>query len=242
MADIYGLQAVRAALRDDGVHGRCLYVARGRRDARANELIGMARAAGIRYQAVEPAWFKRRAADAVHQGVLLECNEVELGAEHELWPIVEASPAPLLLVLDSIKDPRNLGACARTANAAGVDALILPKRNSAPLSAVTLKAAQGGLEGLAVIGVTNLARTLDGLRSRGVWITGADGEASNLYTNVDYRGATAIVCGSEDKGMRQRTRDLCDHLVGIPMLGKVESLNVAVAAGVLLFEALRQRR
>lgn len=243
MDEIIGIQAVRAALRDTPALARTLYLMKGRRDARYNELIGMAREAGIRYQTVEDAWFKRRDFEGAHQGVLLECHTRMLADEQALqrrWP--ELGPAPLVLVLDGVTDPRNFGACLRTANAAGVDVVIVPKRNSAPLSAVALKTAQGGAEDLFIVQVTNLARTLSWLRDQGVWLFGADAEGNEVWQSLDSSTATALVMGSEGSGLRRLTRSLCDKLVSIPMLGKVESLNVSVAAGILLYEAVRQRR
>lgn len=243
MDEIIGIQAVRAALRDTPALARTLYLMKGRRDARYNELISMAREAGIRYQTVEDAWFKRRDFEGAHQGVSLECHTRTLADEQALqrrWP--ELGPAPLLLVLDSVTDPRNFGACLRTANAAGVDVVIVPKRNSAPLSAVALKTAQGGAEDLFIVQVTNLARTLSWLRDQGVWLFGADAEGDEVWQSLDSSTATALVMGSEGSGLRRLTRSLCDKLVSIPMLGKVESLNVSVATGILLYEAVRQRR
>ena len=243
MDEIIGIQAVRAALRDTPALARTLYLMKGRRDARYNELIGMAREEGIRYQTVEDAWFKRRDFEGAHQGVLLECHTRTLADEQALqrrWP--ELGPAPLVLVLDSVTDPRNFGACLRTTNAAGVDIVIVPKRNSAPLSAVALKTAQGGAEDLFIVQVTNLARTLSWLRDQGVWLFGADAEGDEVWQSLDSSTATALVMGSEGSGLRRLTRSLCDKLVSIPMLGKVESLNVSVATGILLYEAVRQRR
>lgn len=243
MDEIIGIQAVRAALRDTPALARTLYLMKGRRDARYNELIGMAREAGIRYQTVEDAWFKRRDFEGAHQGVLLECHTRTLADEQALqrrWP--ELGPAPLVLVLDGVTDPRNFGACLRTANAARVDVVIVPKRNSAPLSAVALKTAQGGAEDLFIVQVTNLARTLSWLRDQGVWLFGADAEGDEVWQSLDSSTATALVMGSEGSGLRRLTRSLCDKLVSIPMLGKVESLNVSVATGILLYEAVRQRR
>lgn len=242
MSDVIGIQAVRAALRGDSQRARCLYVARGRRDARMNELISMAKDAGVRFQLVEAAWFRRRAGDVAHQGVLLESHAHEMLSEDDLFGDWAALPAdPLLLVLDGITDPRNFGACLRTANGAGVDAVIVPKRKSAPLSPVALKTAQGGVEDLRIVEVTNLARTLAALQARNVWIVGADGDAPGDYTRVDYTGPMAIVMGSEGKGLRRLTREHCDVLVNIPMHGSVSSLNVSVATGILLFEARRVR-
>ena len=242
MDEVIGKQAVRAALGAAPAKARCLYFAKGRRDARIQELLELARAAGVRYQAVDDAWFKRRTPNLNHQGVLLECHSRAVADEQALkdqWPAL--GETPLLLVLDGITDPRNLGACLRTANAVGVDAVILPKRNSAPLSPVAMKTAQGGAEGLFIVQVTNLARCLSWLRDQGVWILGADAEGEALWQSVDARPATALVMGSEGDGLRRLTRTLCDQLVSIPMVGSVESLNVSVATGVLLFEVLRQR-
>lgn len=242
MDEVIGKQAVRAALGAAPAQARCLYFAKGRRDARIQELLKLARAAGVRYQAVDDAWFKRRTPNLNHQGVLLECHSRAVADEQALkdqWPAL--GETPLLLVLDGITDPRNLGACLRTANAVGVDAVILPKRNSAPLSPVAMKTAQGGAEGLFIVQVTNLARCLSWLRDQGVWILGADAEGEALWQSVDARPATALVMGSEGDGLRRLTRTLCDQLVSIPMVGSVESLNVSVATGVLLFEVLRQR-
>jgi 23S rRNA (guanosine2251-2'-O)-methyltransferase len=216
---------------------------KGRRDARFNELIGMARESGVRYQTVEEAWFKRRDIEGAHQGVLLECHARQLADEQTLqqrWP--ELGLTPLVLVLDNITDPRNFGACLRTANAAGVDVVIVPKRNSAPLSAVAMKTAQGGAEDLFIVQVTNLARTLTWLKEQGVWLFGADADGDEVWQSLDSVTATALVMGSEGRGLRRLTRSLCDRLVSIPMLGKVESLNVSVASGILLYEAVRQRR
>ena len=243
MDEVIGIQSVRAALRDTPSLARKLYLMKGRRDARFNELIGMARESGVRYQTVEEAWFKRRDIEGAHQGVLLECHARQLADEQTLqqrWP--ELGPTPLVLVLDNITDPRNFGACLRTANAAGVDVVIVPKRNSAPLSAVAMKTAQGGAEDLFIVQVTNLARTLSWLKEQGVWLFGADADGDEVWQSLDSVTATALVMGSEGRGLRRLTRSLCDKLVSIPMLGKVESLNVSVASGILLYEAVRQRR
>ena len=243
MDEVIGIQAVRAALRDTPSLARGLYLIKGRRDARFNELIGMARESGVRYQVMDEAWFKRRDIGGAHQGVLLECHTRQLADEKTLqqrW--TDFGPTPLILVLDSITDPRNLGACLRTANAAAVDVVIVPKRNSAPLSAVAMKTAQGGAEDLFIVQVTNLSRTLTWLKEQGVWLFGADADGDEVWQSLDSAGATALVMGSEGRGLRRLTRSLCDKLVSIPMLGKVESLNVSVATGILLYEVVRQRR
>lgn len=243
MSDTVGIQAVRAVLSEAADRARVLYTQVGRRDGRVSELISLARDAGVRHESMEAAWFRRRAGETRHQGVLLECHELALSSERDLHEHLDGlDHAPLLLVLDGVTDPRNLGACLRSANGAGVDAVVLPKRHSAPLSPTALKAAQGGAEALFIAEVTNLARALDTLKAKGVWLAGADGDAaSTLYSDYDATGPTALVMGSEGKGLRRLTREACDALVRIPMAGTVESLNVAVATGILLYEIVRQR-
>lgn len=242
MSDVIGIQAVRAVLTESPARARGLFIQRGRRDARMNELIALAKDAGIRHQAMDGQWFRRRAGDAAHQGALLECHELAVASERDLyarWD--ELGTHPLLLILDGVTDPRNFGACLRSANGAGVGAVIVPKRNSAPLSQVALKTAQGGAEDLFIVEVTNIARTIAAIQERSVWVVGADGDAPFTYTDVDGSGALALVMGSEGKGLRRLTRERCDQLVQIPMQGSVSSLNVSVATGVILFEVQRQR-
>ena len=242
MSDVIGIQAARAMLEHSPERVRQVYVQRGRRDARINEIIGLARSHGVRYQAMETAWFRRRVSDGVHQGVVLDCHEQALATEDDLYAAWDDfGPSPLLLILDGVTDPRNFGACLRSANAAGVDAVLVPKRRSAPLSAVALKTAQGGAEGLMIVEVSNLARAMRKLQEHGVWIIGAAGEAVEEYTDMAATRPVALVMGSEGDGMRRLTREHCDQLVRIPMAGNVSSLNVSVAAAVLLFEVRRLR-
>lgn len=239
---VFGFQAVRSVLRDSPERARCLYIQKGRRDARAQEVIGMARELGVRFQTQEGAFFRRKFGDENHQGVALEIRAMELASEADLLAHLAAIDNPLVLILDEITDPRNLGACLRSANGAGVDAVVLPSRNSAPISELVLRTAQGGAEQLFIAEVTNLSRTLKALKAQGIWLTGADGAAEVEHTSVDLTGPCGIVLGSEGRGLRRLTREHCDHLAAIPMLGSVSSLNVSVACGVLLYEALRQRR
>lgn len=241
MSQVVGLNSVAVLLAESPDRVRVLYVQRGRRDQRMSEVVSAARAQGIRVEFAERAWLDGRV-DGRHQGVIADCHDLALADERELetrW--AELEPPVLILVLDGITDPRNLGACLRSANAAGVDAVLLPRRNSAPLNEAALKAAAGGAEGLLIVEVTNLARRLEWLKEQGVWVFGADGEGELRWTDADLRGNCAIVMGSEGEGMRALTRRLCDHVVRIPMQGAVSSLNVSVAAGILLFEAVRQR-
>ncbi len=241
MTDVYGVQAVRAVLTRTPERARVFYYQQGRRDARVNELISLVKAQGVRFQAVDKRWLTERLGEAVHQGVVLDCHELELARETALFEALKSWTKPLLLVLDGVTDPRNFGACLRTANAAGVDAVIVPKRKSAPLSSVALKTAQGGAEGLMIVEVANLARTLERLKSERLWVIGADGQAAATVWELDATTGLALVVGSEGKGLRRLTKERCDQLVSIPMAGTVASLNVSVATGVLLFEAARQR-
>lgn len=233
---------MRSSLRSAPELARCLFIQKGRRDARINELIGMAREEGIRYQIVEAAWFRRRVTDGeAHQGVFLEQREVSLPGEQDLYAALDGWTQPrTILVLDGVTDPRNVGACLRTANGAGAQALILPKRRSATLNAAALKTAQGGQEGVMVVEVTNLARCLSQLAAKGFWLIGTDGEAENEYHQLDLTRDLVVIMGAEDKGMRRLTREACDQLARIPMFGAVESLNVSVATGVILYERRRQ--
>jgi 23S rRNA (guanosine2251-2'-O)-methyltransferase len=242
VSQVYGLHAVAAVVAGDPGRVRVIYVQRGRQDQRIAELLAAAREAGIRVEAADRTWLDRRA-EGSHQGVLAECQAlapIDERAFEARWP--ELRRPRLLLVLDGITDPRNLGACLRSANAAGVQAVLLPRRRSAPLSDVALKTAAGGAEGLLLVAVSNLARRLDWLKGQGVWVIGADGAAPRAYDTVDFTRDCAIVLGGEARGMRALTARLCDELVSIPMRGTVASLNVSVAAGILLFEAMRQRR
>ena len=152
------------------------------------------------------------------------------------------SHSPLLLVLDEVTDPHNLGACLRTADAAGVDAVIVPKDRAAPLNMTARKVACGAADTIAFAAVTNLSRTLESLKKRGIWIAGAAGEAQDSLYTMDFKQPIAIVMGSEGKGLRRLTRENCDYLLSIPMAGELSSLNVSVATGLCLFEAVRQRR
>lgn len=241
MSQVYGLHAVAALVAEDPGRIRVLHVQRGRRDRRMSELLDAARALGIRIEVADRAWLDRRC-DGSHQGVVADCHALTPLSEREFeahWP--ELKSPHLLLVLDGITDPRNLGACLRSANAAGVQAVLLPRRRSAPLSETALKTAAGGAEGLMLVEVANLARRLEWLKAQGVWLIGTAGDADLPWHRADLTGSCAIVLGSEGTGMRALTARLCDALVAIPMRGRVSSLNVSVAAGILLFEAVRQR-
>jgi 23S rRNA (guanosine2251-2'-O)-methyltransferase len=175
--------------------------------------------------------------------VVAETGAAPVIGENELPEFLDALPHPaFLLILDGIQDPHNLGACLRTADAAGVDAVILPRDRSAPLNATVRKVACGAAEFVPVVRVTNLARIMRAIRDRGIWVYGAAGEAESTLYQTDLSGPLALVLGGEGKGLRRLTREHCDGLVSIPLDGSVSSLNVSVATGVCLFEARRQRR
>jgi 23S rRNA (guanosine2251-2'-O)-methyltransferase len=177
-----------------------------------------------------------------HQGIVAEINLPPLlGQEALIEFIAKNSSSPLVLMLDSIEDPRNLGACLRSANAAGVDCVVINKDGSAPINAVVHKTSAGAINTLRIFQVTNLTRTIKALQKNGIWVIGLDGGASITIYDLNLSDATAIVMGAEGKGIRQLIKKTCDQLVSIPMTGSVESLNVSVATGITLFESKRQR-
>lgn len=241
---IYGLHPVAAALRYEPDRVQELWVERNRRDARLQALLQTAAAQGVAVRPVERAELDRRSGHARHQGVLARCLAgVPARTEQELPAILQAAPtAPLLMALDGVQDPHNLGACLRSAAAAGVDAVLAPVDRAVGLTPVVRKVASGAAEITPFIQVTNLARALDRLKEQGVWLIGAAGEAEQTLYELDFTGPVAIVLGAEEKGLRRLTREQCDYLARIPMTSGVESLNVSVAAGIFLFEVVRQRR
>lgn len=238
---LYGIHAVRNALEAAPGRVRRVWIVEGRRRGGATgELLAEARAANVRVETVDRRALDR-VAPGVHQGVAAQCDVIAPVTEAELerrWPEFDN---PFLLVLEGVQDPRNLGACLRTAEAAGVDAVLLPKRRSAPLTATVAKAASGALDRLLIVSVTNLARRLGWLADRGVWLVGGDGAAETELFGFDVPASVAVVLGGEGTGLRRLTRERCDTLVRIPMAGRVSSLNVSVAAALMLFEVARSR-
>jgi 23S rRNA (guanosine2251-2'-O)-methyltransferase len=239
---VYGVHAVEALLRHHPKRVKQLWLAEGREDPRVQTLLELARQARV---SVAPR--DRRELDewveGVHQGVVAEVSPSQVWGENMLDELLERGEGPpLLLVLDGVTDPHNLGACLRTADAAGALAVIVPKDKSATLNATVRKVACGAAEIIPLVAVTNLARTLEKLQQKGLWIVGTAGEAEQELYQQDLSGPTVLVMGAEGKGMRRLTREHCDFLVKLPMSGSVSSLNVSVATGVCLFEAVRQRR
>ena len=240
---IFGLHAVRTLLQQRPDRAALLILQKGREDARVNELVQLAQARSIKTEWRDGKELDRLAGDERHQGACLQIRSVGVLGEGALDDLLDSITAPpLLLVLDGVQDPHNLGACLRTADAAGVTAVIVPKDRAAGLSATVRKVASGAAETVPLIQVTNLARTLRWLKEREIWIIGTDDQAPHSLFASKLTGPLAIVLGAEGTGLRRLTRENCDALVSIPMSGVVESLNVSVAAGVLLYEAVRQRQ
>jgi len=239
---VYGLHAIDALLRHNHDSIRHLYVLQGRRDERIEAVLTRAQRLKIAVSELSRAELDQKA-DGVHQGVVAECKPLNLErSEGFLKQLLDGlDHPPFLLVLDGVTDPHNLGACMRSAEAAGVDAVIVPKDKSALMTATVRKVACGAAESLPFIAVTNLVRTLKALQESGIWVFGAAGEAAQNLYETDLRGPLALVMGSEGTGMRRLTREQCDVLFAIPMAGDLSSLHVSVSAGICLFEAVRQR-
>jgi 23S rRNA (guanosine2251-2'-O)-methyltransferase len=240
---VAGINSVRAAVGLGADKVAELWLDRRRRDRRLSELAQTARQAGIRVRQLERERLDEAAEGANHQGALAWVRMPDRLGERDLDGLIGAIDGPpLLLVLDGVTDPHNLGACLRTADGAGAHGVIAPKDQAAGLTPVVLKVASGAADSVPFVQVTNLARTLDRLKALGVWVIGAADTAEMALFDADLSGPLALVLGSEGNGIRRLTRERCDGLVRVPMQGRVESLNVSVAAGVCLYEALRQRR
>lgn len=239
---ISGINAVASALEHDIEHVREVLVEAGNKNARIVEIEENARRRDVSVRRVSNQALEGIAGGLRHQGVIARYEAAKPTEESELPGLIEAAAGKaLLLVLDGVQDPHNLGACLRSAAAAGVTAVIIPKDKAAPLNATVRKTSAGAADRIPVISVTNLARTLRAIKDAGVWVYGMDGEANGLIYQTDFTGNVALVMGGEGEGMRRLTREHCDGLVRIPMPGEMESLNVSVATGVALFEVVRQR-
>jgi len=250
---IYGIHAVKSALNycleqsdsEDSSQSETsvsvVFVDRGRKDNRVNSIIELAKKKSIKVTFVTRTKLDELV-DANHQGVVAQSSTPKLKTESYLDDFLQnLQEPPFLLVLDGVTDPHNLGACLRTADAAGVHAIIVPKDKSASLTPTVRKVASGADQSVPLIYVTNLARTLKLLKSYQIWVIGTAGETDETIYSSNLTGPLALVMGMEGKGMRRLTRENCDSLVKIPMFGSVESLNVSVATGISLFEAVRQR-
>ncbi|MCW8126058.1 23S rRNA (guanosine(2251)-2'-O)-methyltransferase RlmB [Microbulbifer halophilus] len=245
---VYGFHAVQALLKSSPHQVRELLLLRGRKDQRLQKILSQAQKNNIKLRQVDRRALDEKVGDdGNHQGVVAVCaGQAKVHDERFLKELLkkleEKGETPFLLILDGVTDPHNLGACLRSAEAAGVHAVIAPKDKSAGLTPTARKVACGAAEILPFVTVTNLARTMQQLQQAGLWLYGAAGEAEQNIYQVSLTGPLVLVMGAEGSGLRRLTRENCDHLIKIPMAGEVSSLNVSVATGVCLFEAVRQRR
>ncbi len=248
---VYGLHAAQSALENNPDRIKEVIILKGRQDSRMGKLMDLAREQGFRFKLTPKEDFdrllkKHELGEARHQGVLIQTLAAPVLKENDLDELLDQlkgqdDQEPLLLILDGVTDPHNIGACLRTCDAVGAHGLIVPKDKSASLTATAVKIASGAADTVPFFAVTNLARTIEHIKQRGVWVYGTAGEATGSIYQSKLTGPIALVMGAEGKGMRRLTRDLCDGLVNIPMAGQVSSLNVSVASGVCLFEIVRQR-
>jgi 23S rRNA (guanosine2251-2'-O)-methyltransferase len=244
MADyeIYGIHAVLASLENSKRTVNKLYINQDRSDDRMQMLITLAEKRGVPIEKLTLQALNRRFGEVAHQGVVARIEKLPEYSESDLQALLAACQSKaLILILDGVTDPHNLGACLRTADATGVDFVLIPKDKSSSITPVVSKVACGAAESVPVIRVTNLARAITLLKDQGVWVYGAAGEAEMSIYDVDATGSIALVMGAEGSGLRRLTRELCDGLFSLPMHGSVSSLNVSVATGVGLYEVVRQR-
>ena len=241
---LYGLHPVEEALRAGRRRFDHVLVARERRDERLERLVQACRQAGVRVRAEPREQLTQTAQTAAHQGVVAVVRPQEFLALEDLFAACDAtsSAARLVLALDSVEDPQNLGALLRVADGAGVDGVLLTERRSAPLSPAAVKASAGAAEHLRIARVVNLVRALDQLKQRNLWVIGLDERGATDYDRFDFTGDCVLVLGREGAGLHDLVRRTCDHLLRIPMAGGVSSLNVSAAGAVVLYEAARQRR
>lgn len=239
---IVGINPVEGALANDPERVRELLVEQNSKNDRIKEILAAARKHGIQVRTMGKDQLEKMSGEARHQGVVARYETPPMLGENDLESLVEnAGPDCLVLVLDGVTDPHNLGACLRSAAAAKVTAVVVPKDRAVGLTPTVRRASAGGADLVPLVAVTNLARALRTLKDAGVWITGLAGETDQSIYQVDLKGPVALVLGSEGDGMRHLTKETCDFVAKIPMPGNMESLNVSVATGVVLFEALRQR-
>jgi 23S rRNA (guanosine2251-2'-O)-methyltransferase len=238
---VFGIHAVESLLTKQAERVLQLYILKERQDQKIQALIDLAQEKNIKIEFTPRQQLDRLVPDEVHQGVVASCRKAHAFTEKDLDNILEKSPKPFLLILDGIQDPHNLGACLRSADAAGVDAVIVPQDKSVGITPTVSKVACGAAETVPFIQVTNLARAMRDIKERGIWLFGAAGEATQSLYQSDLSGSVGLVLGAEGQGLRRLTREHCDMLLNIPMHGTVSSLNVSVATGIFLFEAVRQR-
>lgn len=238
---LYGIHALESVINREPERLIELFVLKGRDDDKLRNIINQARRFGVSVQFVQRKVLDEKVNGEQHQGVVAKAKPGRVYDEKDLGEIIAQQGNPFILVLDGVTDPHNLGACLRSADAAGVNAVVVPKDKSAHLTPTARKVACGAAETVPLIQVTNLARTLRTIQEAGVWVIGTAGEAEQLIYDVKLAGPMALVMGAEGKGMRRLTREVCDELIKLPMSGSVSSLNVSVATGVCLYEIVRQR-
>jgi len=243
---VFGIHAVNELIKRAPERFIELFLLKGREDERLMPIINLSRKHGIPAQMVNRKVLDDKSRGEQHQGVVARVKQGKSYSEADLDDIIalagKKGEAPFLLILDGVTDPHNLGACLRNADAAGVQAIIVPKDNAARLTATVRKVAVGAAESVPLVQVTNLARTMKQLQQMGIWIIGTAGETDTCLYDVALSGPMALVMGAEGKGMRRLTKEKCDQLVKLPMAGTVSSLNVSVATGICLFEMVRQRQ
>ena len=240
---IYSFHSIEAQLNSNPEYILNVLIQSERSDSRMSNIISILRNQKIKFSKVNKDKLDRLSKGELHQGIVAEVILPPLpGHEALLDFVAKISSIPLILILDSIQDPRNLGACLRSANAAGVDCVVINKDGSAPINAVVHKTSAGAINKLKIFQVINLVRTIKSLQAQELWVTGLDGNVTTSIYEINLSGPTIIAMGSEDKGLRQLVMKTCDQLARIPMIGNVESLNVSVATGIALFEAGRQRQ
>ncbi len=240
---IFGINPVKEALRAGRPIQRILIAEQRRTDRETLEIIRLARESGVEVRVVPREALNREVPGAPHQGVAAFASARRYATLDKILRIPkEKGQLPLFLVLDGVEDPRNLGAIIRTAEAAGVHGVIIPERRAAGLTDAAAKAAAGALEYISVVKVVNIVNTIEELKKAGIWVTGAEAGGDTVYWDADFIRPMALVLGSESKGVRRLVRERCDYMVSLPLTGNINSLNVSVAAGVLLYEVLRQRR
>ena len=240
---IYGFHSIESQLNSNPEYILKLFIQSGRNDARMSKMISLLNNLKINFLKIDKNELDRLAKGEPHQGIIAEILLPSLPGQEALIDFIANLPSnPLILMLDSIQDPRNLGACLRSANAAGVDCVVINKDGSAPINSVVYKTSAGAINQLKIFQVTNLVRVIKALQSKELWVVGLDGSAKTSIYDVNLSDPLVIVMGTEGKGLRQLIKKTCDYLATIPMTGNVESLNVSVATGIALFESRRQRQ
>jgi 23S rRNA (guanosine2251-2'-O)-methyltransferase len=240
---IVGINPVMEALRSGRPIQRLLIAEQRKSDKDVIEIVRLARQAGVEVRMASRDVLNREAPNTVHQGVVASAAAREYAALEDILQIPsQRGQTPLFLILDGVEDPRNLGAILRTADAAGVHGVIIPERRAAGLTETVAKAAAGALEYVPVVKVVNIVNTIEDLKKAGVWIAAAEANGDLQYWDADFVRPIALVLGGEDKGVRRLVREHCDYTLSLPLMGKMNSLNVSVAAGVMLYEVLRQRK